>query len=307
MSVIQAIETHYNGYRFRSRLEARWAVFFDALGVRYEYEKEGFRLPAQRYRTYGREGSELFFPERWYLPDFWLPDLRYWVEIKGTRPTLEEGVRIGQMAHLTGYHGFVFYSTIGDVPIPDFGFEVQNIDWWWPAGGNGKPSSIDANENYTGMHWAEDLSNETIDICCGGSSIREFMEDKSTGAYVVTERIMAALVAARSARFEHGETPQILERVVYKIVKPSVSVLSMMDILVKWHHAPEELLSPTPYLLVHLNDNGRPLCAPLDPTKDGGFNIAHWRAMRVDVAVDNICRRCLRYSASRARRPFSSL
>jgi hypothetical protein len=41
---MQAIETAYNGYRFRSRLEARWAVFFDALGIRYQYEKEGFDL-----------------------------------------------------------------------------------------------------------------------------------------------------------------------------------------------------------------------------------------------------------------------
>ena len=29
MSDIKAIETYYKGYRFRSRLEARWAVFFD--------------------------------------------------------------------------------------------------------------------------------------------------------------------------------------------------------------------------------------------------------------------------------------
>ena len=27
---IKPIETNYKGYRFRSRLEARWAVFFDA-------------------------------------------------------------------------------------------------------------------------------------------------------------------------------------------------------------------------------------------------------------------------------------
>lgn len=42
--MIKAIETVYNGYRFRSRLEARWAVFFDALGVKYEYEAEGFEI-----------------------------------------------------------------------------------------------------------------------------------------------------------------------------------------------------------------------------------------------------------------------
>ena len=51
---IKAIETEYNGHRFRSRLEARWAVFFDALGVEYVYEPEGFTLPS---------GQE-------YLPDF---------------------------------------------------------------------------------------------------------------------------------------------------------------------------------------------------------------------------------------------
>ena len=42
MSEIKAIETYYKGYRFRSRLEARWAVFFDAAGIKYEYEPEGF-------------------------------------------------------------------------------------------------------------------------------------------------------------------------------------------------------------------------------------------------------------------------
>lgn len=44
MNNIKAIETLYNGYKFRSRLEARWAVFFDAVGSKWEYEKEGFDL-----------------------------------------------------------------------------------------------------------------------------------------------------------------------------------------------------------------------------------------------------------------------
>lgn len=63
---IKPIETVYNGYRFRSRLEARWAVFFDAVGIRFEYEPEGFELSS------GRK----------YLPDFWLPDFGIYVEIK---------------------------------------------------------------------------------------------------------------------------------------------------------------------------------------------------------------------------------
>jgi hypothetical protein len=46
---LRAIETRYKGYRFRSRLEARWAVFFDALGLRWQYEPEGFELASGRY------------------------------------------------------------------------------------------------------------------------------------------------------------------------------------------------------------------------------------------------------------------
>jgi hypothetical protein len=38
------IETIYHGARFRSRLEARWAVCFDALGIPWEYEPQGYHL-----------------------------------------------------------------------------------------------------------------------------------------------------------------------------------------------------------------------------------------------------------------------
>lgn len=72
--MIKAIETIYKGYRFRSRLEARWAVFFDALGISWEYEMEGF---------------ELSTGER-YLPDFYLPEANLWLEIKGPEPTENE-------------------------------------------------------------------------------------------------------------------------------------------------------------------------------------------------------------------------
>lgn len=73
---IKPIETAYKGYRFRSRLEARWAVFFDAVGLDWEYEKEGFDI----------DGS-------WYLPDFYIPKRKYWIEIKG-EPRNEDIVKI---------------------------------------------------------------------------------------------------------------------------------------------------------------------------------------------------------------------
>ncbi len=63
---IKPIETVYNGYRFRSRLEARWAVFFDRAGIEYTYEPDGFDL--------GEFG--------WYLPDFYLPWFKCYLEIK---------------------------------------------------------------------------------------------------------------------------------------------------------------------------------------------------------------------------------
>ena len=68
MREIKAIQTEYNGYLFRSRLEARWAVFFDACGVDYEYEPEGYQLDNGLlylpdfllHGVAGRDGGDLF-------------------------------------------------------------------------------------------------------------------------------------------------------------------------------------------------------------------------------------------------------
>lgn len=68
--IIKPIETEYNGYRFRSKLEAQWAVVFDFLGIRYEYEPEGFEL---------EDGTK-------YLPDFYFPDQDTYGEVKPDRP-----------------------------------------------------------------------------------------------------------------------------------------------------------------------------------------------------------------------------
>jgi hypothetical protein len=46
---IRAIETVWKGYRFRSRLEARWAVFFNRVGLKWEYEPEGFDVDGVAY------------------------------------------------------------------------------------------------------------------------------------------------------------------------------------------------------------------------------------------------------------------
>lgn len=84
---MKPIETRYRGWRFRSRLEARWAVFFDALGAEWVYEPEGFDL--------GVAG--------WYLPDFWLPQVRMWAEVKPEWPPRNEQVKCSVLAHQSGY------------------------------------------------------------------------------------------------------------------------------------------------------------------------------------------------------------
>lgn len=74
--MIKAIETIYDGYRFRSRLEARWALFLNELGWSWSYEKEGFEL---------EDGT-------WYLPDFYIPSLNTWLEVKPD-VIIEEDIR----------------------------------------------------------------------------------------------------------------------------------------------------------------------------------------------------------------------
>lgn len=65
MKNFRVIPTKYNGYFFRSRLEARWAIFFDSLGIKYFYEHEGYEIDG-----------------KWYLPDFYFIENAINVEIK---------------------------------------------------------------------------------------------------------------------------------------------------------------------------------------------------------------------------------
>lgn len=61
----RSLNTIYNGQVFRSRTEARFALVFDLLKIKWHFEAESWLLPSGPY-----------------LPDFYLPHLRYWVEVK---------------------------------------------------------------------------------------------------------------------------------------------------------------------------------------------------------------------------------
>jgi hypothetical protein len=92
---MKAIETRYRGRRFRSRLEARWATFFDWLDISWEYEKEGYELDGMQY-----------------LPDFWLPEQDCWFEVKGQKPTEEEQEKARRLGYYTGKNVYIRYGDI---------------------------------------------------------------------------------------------------------------------------------------------------------------------------------------------------
>ena len=82
--------TDYKGVYFRSRLEVKWCMFFESLGVRFEYEPESKRT------TRGQ-----------YVPDFYFRSLKTWVEIKGTHPTEKELTKIKDVCRSTNKIGFI--------------------------------------------------------------------------------------------------------------------------------------------------------------------------------------------------------
>jgi len=109
--LIQAKPTKYAGITFRSRLEARWAVFFDAIDVRWEYEPEtfstewgdytpdfrlGLRLP-----VHGRLGETYDRETGTYGRD--LTNFHTYVEVKPTAELLAaEGSRLTMMVEYQG-------------------------------------------------------------------------------------------------------------------------------------------------------------------------------------------------------------
>ena len=190
---MKAIETKYKGYRFRSRLEARFAILFDQMNIDWDYEPEGFELPEMG----------------WYLPDFFVrypsetnqskkyPGAGYWIEVKGGVPTKEEAKKCMELHRETGHKAWLFYNGIGKNARAEQAesFYIEDILGVIDTGpfpedlrnliqeGRDLIRSKDAGELYL---------SAPISMCCPGDDAKEFYP---------------ALSKARSARFEHGETP----------------------------------------------------------------------------------------------------
>lgn len=180
---VKAIETEYNGYRFRSRLEARWAVFFDALGVKYQYEPEGFEL----------EGGER------YLPDFWLPKEQMWVEIK---PELPKGVWDGssKAERFSRALDQKVWLAAGD-PLESSSLLISGKYWWFDNNSKIKIDEIDL------CALCGSLTLHKEGCWCRDAQDKEFY----IGALRTWEpKIKSAARLARSARFEYGEKPSLV-------------------------------------------------------------------------------------------------
>lgn len=164
-----AIETRYKSHLFRSRLEARWAVFFDAMDIAWEYEKEGYELRSGRY-----------------LPDFWLPRVKMWAEVKGLPFSKEELRKCEDLASATGFPVIL----LDGVPAPRFYYAYDRVisdgdcvltDMLFDDG-----HDYYHRENRFYMNSGDDAFPEVLKVD-------------------VPIHVYEAITAALSARFEYGE------------------------------------------------------------------------------------------------------
>lgn len=169
-NVIKAIETRYKGYRFRSRLEARWAVFFDALGIEWEYELEGYDLP---------DGGS-------YLPDFYLPSFCMWVEVKPFHD-FDKAERFTQALADEGIG--CIWAAAG---VPSSNSFLCILHDWSTAD---LPDLIPTKIKYESFFLAQTQSGEWY----------SFLTNVQRHAPFFSTDIQFAVNAARSARFEFGQ------------------------------------------------------------------------------------------------------
>lgn len=198
MKQIKAIQTEYKGYFFRSRLEARWAVFFDACGIEYEYEPEGYDL-----------GNGMT-----YLPDFLLHgvagrvDGDLYVEVKGQMTDID-AEKIKRFYDMGTDNPYVYGKShtailvVGNIPS---GADIDEILWYiegeaYCANGN-RPNNYNF-ETIDGDYFAAypGINHEGKFELFGDDNNYLCEMDR-----IATEK---AYRIARQARFEHGERPRL--------------------------------------------------------------------------------------------------
>lgn len=199
MKELRAIQTYYKGYKFRSRLEARWAVFFDACGVDWEYEPEGYAL-----------GNGIY-----YLPDFLLHGVagrtggtsgELYVEVKGNMTKTDADkinafVEAGTEYDAEGYP--VIHTPVlivGRIPDGDTIDAITRFAEDEAYSTGIRPYAFNF-ETVDGDYFAAHPGinrNGQFELFGDDSGYLDDRDDVST---------LAAYRKAKQARFEHGETP----------------------------------------------------------------------------------------------------
>lgn len=178
--MIKAIETHYDGCRFRSRLEARWAVFLNHEGITWEYEPQGFTIDTP-------------IGKRNYLPDFWL-GTGQWAEVKGYLDE-QSMIRLWALAcGLAQCEGGNDIVIMGDVPKPGSAL--------WPV-------QLHAHQQELfGVAW--DPTSQGCALHRPHVRVRANLADAdhltSGFPFGIPDWADEALLKAREARFEWGES-----------------------------------------------------------------------------------------------------
>lgn len=188
--MIKAIDTQYKGYKFRSRLEARVAVFLDALDASWEYEPEGYVLPIN--------GN--------YLPDFLVYSFpkatrAFWLEVKGRSPSKREIYKLRELCVETGVPGMFFIGSTGSEQNPKNTFSAiaqhnREYDGWHTDAFGYPQASLDK--------YIEDESKCENFWDMYGDQITNFWD--MYFCIQDSRYLQQAAKAALSARFEFGES-----------------------------------------------------------------------------------------------------
>lgn len=196
---IKPLETRYAGCRFRSRLEARWAVFLDEMRIGWEYEPQGFQTSAGPYLPDFRVKPECVqHHDNEVSPagHFGMPtEGDVYLEVKGAPLSLDEAERIRAFACDPGPARWVL--ALGPIPSPADDLYALN---GWGMGGAGRaylrPGRLSMEHPYSMSDAWGPTRPDLMDL--------SFRSMSMTGPG--DRHVTRALTAARSARFEHGES-----------------------------------------------------------------------------------------------------
>jgi len=196
--MIKAIETRYKGCHFRSRLEARWAVFFDYLDWDWKYEHEGYVIGP-------------FEETRAWLPDFEITTPKgqhFYVEVKGDPDFFKDGEWVNLLDWGGGPPGFdgsgyppAFSSgykpivLLGDVPYSQDCAVALYVTVLLHAKGMRSGLAVVSETGLTLSDWLDSVD------CV--PDFQAFVRDLPNTR---SNAVGRALTAARSARFEHGQS-----------------------------------------------------------------------------------------------------